>query len=199
MMEDLDESPPFMPAPAKSAQASDGSHATGEADAPAVGPRVTVTVREWVSPGVSLRKRILTGLGVALVVVVFIAIALYEQTSMLVSVIIGTVFILGFIGYLRVVAPKPFALRLDQSGVTRTDTGADPLTIAWGFIAKVREEQFKNGTSVSLAVYKRVGARGLHRAWVVYRDDIPDFDGFLHILHEALPTSAQWVQETVHE
>jgi hypothetical protein len=199
MMEDLDESPPFMPTPAKPAPQPGAPLAADEAAAPAVGPRVAVTAREWVSPGVSLRKRIFTGLGVALVVVIFIAIALYEQTSMLVSIIIGTIFILGFIGYLRVVAPKPFTLRLDQSGVTRTDKGADPLMIAWGSIAKVREEQFKNGTSVSLAVYKRVGARGLHRAWVVYRDDIPDFDGFLNTLQPALPTSAQWVQETIHE
>lgn len=195
MMEDLDESPPFMPAAAKP-EPDDPSAADAS---PSVDVRVDIAPREWVSPGVSLRKRILTGLGLVLVIALFIVIALYEQTSMLVSVIIGAIFILGFIGYLQVVAPKPFTLRLDPTGVTRIDKGADPATISWGSIAKVREEQFKKGTPVSLAVYKRVGARGLHRAWVVYRDDIPDFDGLLRTLREALPASAQWVQETIHE
>ena len=50
------------------------------------------------------------------------------------------------------------------------------MIIPWTGIAKVKEEVFKNGTSVSITVYKRVGERGLHRSWVVYRDDLPGFD-----------------------
>jgi hypothetical protein len=187
MMEDLDDSP-------ASASQPERSQAT-----PQGGPRAPVTSQEWASPGVSLRKRILTGVGVALVAALFILIALYEQTSMLVSTIIGAIFILGFIGYLRVVAPTPFTLRLDDSGVTRTDKGAAPQLIPWGSVVKVKEELFKNGVSVSVTLYKRVGERGLHRAWVVYRDDIPDFDGFVQTLSSALPESAPWLRETVHE
>ncbi len=184
MMEDLDDTP------------------TPAADAPpatSAGPRSPVTAREWVSPGVSLRKRVMTGLGVALVAGVFVLIALYEKTSMLVSTIIGVIFILGFVGYLRVVAPTPYTLRIDERGVTRADRGAEPQVIPWGGVVKVKEEVFKSGVSVSVTVYKRVGERGLHRAWVVYRDDIPDFDRFVQALSSALPESALWLRETVHE
>jgi hypothetical protein len=187
MMEDLDDSP--LPTSAKDTKPS----------ATPLGPRAAVVAREWVSPGVSLRKRIVTGIGVALVAGLFILIALYEQTSMLVSTIIGAIFILGFVGYLRVVAPTPYTLRLDDSGVTRTDRGAEPALIPWGAVAKVKEELFKSGVSVSVTIYKRVGERGLHRAWVVYRDDIPDFDGFVQTLSSALPESAPWLRETIHE
>src|SRR5579864_5076771 len=79
--------------------------------------------REWVSPGVSLRKRWLTGIGVVLASAVFFFIAHYEGATMLVSTLIGIVFIGGFIGYLRVVAPMPFTIRLDDVGISRSDRG----------------------------------------------------------------------------
>ena len=84
--------------------------------------------REWVCPGVSVRKRWLTGIGVAMASAVFFFIALWEGASMLVSTLIGIVFIGGFIGYLRVVAPTPFTIRLDAEGVTyrEVDIGGDP-------------------------------------------------------------------------
>ncbi len=167
--------------------------------APETGPRAPVTPREWVSPGVSLRKRIITGIGVALVAVIFFFIAHSEGASALVSTIIGAIFIAGFVGYLRVVAPTPFTLRLDERGVTRADRGAEPQLIPWGGVARVKEELFKSGVAVSVTVYKRVGARGLHRAWVVYRDDIPEFDAFVEAFAAALPEDHPWTRETIHE
>jgi hypothetical protein len=157
-----------------------------------------VTPREWVSPGVSLRKRIITGFGVALVVVIFFFIAHSEGASALVSTIIGAIFIAGFVGYLRVVAPTPFTLRLDERGVTRAERGAEPQFIPWAGVARVKEERFKSGVTVSVTVYKRVGARGLHRAWVIYRDDIPEFDAFIEAFAAALPEDRPWARETVH-
>lgn len=188
MMDDLDDTP----------TSAITSAPTRLGEAP-VGPRTPVTTRDWVSPGVSLRKRIVTAFGVALVIVLFVVIALYERASMWVSTVIGAVFILGFIGYLRVVAPRPFVIRLDDQGLTRTDQGAEPALIPWGSVVKVKEELFKNGTSISVAVFKRVGERGLHRAWVVYRDDIPDFDGFVRTLASAIPEGTPWLRETAHE
>ncbi len=155
--------------------------------------------REWRSPGVSVRKRILTGLGVALATAVFFLIALKEGAPAIVSTIIGVVFIGCFIWYLRIVAPTPFTIRLDAAGLTRTDDGSEPVTIPWPGIAKVKEEQFKNGTSVSLTIYKRVGERGLHRAWVVYRDDTPSFDALVTTLQDSLPHETPWIRERVHE
>jgi hypothetical protein len=155
--------------------------------------------REWASPGVSVRKRWLTGVFVALAALLFFWIALAEGASMLVSTLIGGVFIGCFVWYLTLVAPTPFTLRLDAAGVTRLERGAEPATIAWGGVAKVKEEVFKNGTSVSLTLYKRVGERGLHRAWVVYRDDLEGFDALAVALREGLPQQAPWIRETIHE
>lgn len=189
MMEDLDE-PIAQPAT---------ETANAAAMVTDIGPRAPVTPREWVSPGVSIRKRIITGIGVALVAALFIGIALSEGATAWVSTIIGAIFIAGFVGYLQVVSPAPFTLRLDERGVTRADRDAEPQLITWGGVARVKEEVFKSGVTVSVTVYKRVGAKGLHRAWVVYRDDIPQFDAFVEAFSAALPTDRPWTRETVHE
>ena len=172
-------------------QPSGHARASGQEAAPAA--------REWRSPGVSVRKRWLTGIGVALAALVFFAIAHSEGASMQVSTIIGVIFIGCFVWYLRIVAPTPFSIRLDTEGVTRTERGGEAVTIAWPSVAKVKEEVFKNGTSVSLTVYKRVGERGLHRAWVCYRDDVPRFDDLVAALGAALPEGCPWLRERVHE
>ena len=157
------------------------------------------TTLEWASPGVSLRKRILTGVGVALVAALFLFIAWYENASMLVSTLIGLVFIGCFIWYLRIVAPTPYTIRLDDNGIARTERGAEAQTIPWTSIARIKEEVFKNGTSVSFALYKRVGERNVARSFVIYRDDIPRFDEFLAAVRAHLPESVEWRRETVHE
>ena len=155
--------------------------------------------REWLCPGVPLRRKVLTGIGVAAAAVGFFALALWQGASMLVSTIIGAVFIGGFVGYLGVIAPTPFTLRLDASGITRSERGREPTTIAWERIARIKEETFKSGKSVSLAVYKRVGERGVHRAFVVYRDDVNGYDSFHAALRQDVPAGTSWQRETVHE
>jgi hypothetical protein len=154
---------------------------------------------EWISPGVSVRKRVLTGLGVAFIATLFIFIAIYESASMLVSTLIGLVFIGCFIWYLRIVAPTPYTLRLDSASITRTELGAEPQPVAWSGIARIKEEAFKNGKVVSFALYKRVGERNVARAYVVYRDDIPRFDDFLAAVRARLPEGVPWQRETIHE
>ncbi len=155
--------------------------------------------KEWVCPGVSPSKRWLTGLSIALAAALFIFIAAHQGASMWVSTVIGIVFIGCFIWYLRIVAPMPFTLRLDATGITRTERGGEPTAIPWTGMARVKEEVFSNGKPVSLAVYKRVGERGVHRAFVVYRDDIPHFDAFLAAVRAALPEGVPYQRETVHE
>lgn len=159
----------------------------------------SVAARQWASPGVSRRKRWLTGIGVALAAVIFLAIGITQGTRMLVSTLLGIVFIGGFIGYLRVVAPTPYVITLDGEALTRSDAGAEPVRIPWASIAKIKEERFPHGTPVSIAVFKRVGEHGLHRAWVAYGDDLPDFDGLVAALQSALPEDVPWLVETVHD
>jgi hypothetical protein len=178
---------------AEAAGAADFGRGTGETASEDAAPL------EWTSPGVSLRKRILTGAGIALVAALFLFIAWYERASMLVSTLIGLVFIGCFVWYLRIVAPAPYTLRLDGAGITRTERGGEPQVIAWTGIARIKEEVFKNGTSVSFALYKRVGERNVARSFVVYRDDIPRFDEYLSAARARLPEGVEWRRETVHE
>jgi hypothetical protein len=154
---------------------------------------------EWASPGVSLRKRILTGVGIALVAALFLFIAWYENASMLVSTLIGIIFIGCFIWYLRIVAPTPYTIWLDAAGISRTERDGEAQTIPWNGVARIKEEVFKNGTAVSFALYKRVGERNLARSFVIYRDDIPRFDEFLAAVRARLPEEVEWRRETVHE
>jgi len=155
--------------------------------------------RAWRSPGVSPRKRLLTGLGVAAATVVFFWIARSEGATMLVSSLLGVIFIGGFVWYLIAVAPKPFTISLDAEHLSREDAGVEPVVLPWSGIARVKEELFPNGKPCSMAVYKRVGARGVHRAWVVYGDDVEDFAALVAAVRETLPADVPWVRETVHE
>lgn len=159
----------------------------------------TIPAREWVCPGVPPRRRLITTIGVVLAAALFFFLAIWQGATMWVSTLIGIVFIGGFVGYLIVIAPKPFTLRLDDDGITRTERGGEPVSIAWDRVAKIKEERFKSGKSVSVAVFKRVGERGLHRAYVVYGDDIPDYDGFRAALRAGVPQDRPWLSETVHE
>lgn len=166
---------------------------------PAAAPAVDANARQWVCPGVPYHRRVVTGVGVLGAAVLFFMLALWQGATMLVSTIIGIVFIGGFIGYLWVVAPTPFTLTLDAEGIARAERGGAPTQIPWPNVAKIKEERFKSGKSVSLTLYKRVGERGLHRSFVVYRDDIPDFDGFLSALRAGVPAERPWLVERVHE
>jgi hypothetical protein len=173
--------------------------AAGEPAAPA-GPRQGPPgARRWVCPGVPYRRRLLTGAGVALAAALFFWLALWQGASMQVSTVIGALFIGGFVWYLRVVAPTPYTLALGAGGIEREERGGAPAAIAWPDVAKVKEERFKNGRSISVTVYKRVGARGLHRAFVVYRDDVDGFDDLVTALRDGLPADRPWLVETVHE
>jgi hypothetical protein len=164
------------------------------------GPSGTGELRsEWRSPGVSTRKRWLTGLGVALVAALFLFIARSEGASMLVSTVIGVVFIGCFVWYLVTVAPTPFSITIDSVNLIKAERGKEPVVIPWTGVAKVKEELFKNGTSVSVTVYKRVGERGLHRSWVVYRDDLPDFTTLVAAMREHVPEGSPWHSEYVHD
>jgi hypothetical protein len=177
--------------------------ATGEPEPAAplapVAPATASSARVWVCPGVPYHRRVLTGIGVVGAAALFFLLALWQGASMLVSTLIGIVFIGGFVGYLVVVAPVPFTLTVDAAGLVRAERGSAPTPIPWPNVAKIKEERFKSGKAVSLTVYKRVGERGLHRSFVVYRDDIPDFDGFRAALRAGVPDERPWLVERVHE
>ena len=192
--------PMSQPASSKPADsAAPPQHPHESAPPPAPVEPTGASARQWVSPGVSPVKRLVTGIGVALSAALLFFLAAWQGASMLVSTIIGVVFLGGFVYYLWVVAPAPFTLTVDPGGIARADRAGVPVEIAWANVAKIKEERFKSGRSVSLTVYKRVGERGLHRAFVVYRDDVPDFDGLLSAVRASVPDERPWFVETVHE
>lgn len=153
----------------------------------------------WVCPGVPYRRRVLTGLGVLVAAALFFFIAVWQGTNMLVSTLLGIVFIGGFVGYLGLVAPAPFVVTVDAAGVRRAARGGVPVDVPWPMVARVKEERFSTGKPLSLTVYKRSGERGAFRAFVIYGDDIPRFDAFLRAVRARVPQERPWLVERVHE
>ena len=193
-MDDTAQSTPTPPSTGDPARQSGTPAATPDPSDP-----TDPTAREWACPGVRPGRLLLTGAGVVFAIAVFAFVAVWQGATMWVSTLIGVVFIGGFLGYLYILAPTPFTLRLDASAITRTERGGEPTIIPWDRIAKIKEERFKSGKSVSVAVFKRVGERGLHRAYVVYGDDIPNYDSFRAALRASVPDDRPWLTETVHE
>lgn len=154
---------------------------------------------QFASPGVPTNRKVVTGIFLGVLALLTIGIALDQGASVLISTIIGALFILGFIGYLRILAPPPFCISLDSDALRREEQGMERSEIAWPNVVKVKEERFPNGLPISLAIYKRVGEKGLHRAYIVYRDDLPGFEDFLVALKQRVPSATRWNTETVHE
>jgi hypothetical protein len=142
---------------------------------------------------------VLTGLSVTLAAALFFCIALWQGANMLVSTLIGVFFIGGFIGYLRLVAPAPYTITVDATGVRRTSRGDAAMDVRWSSIARIKEERFPNGKPLSLTVYKQSGERSVFRAFVVYGDDIPRFDALLVAVRARAPRDRPWHVERVHD
>jgi hypothetical protein len=153
----------------------------------------------WTCPGVPYGRRVLTGAGVTLAAVLFFFLALWQGATMLVSTLIGAVFIGGFVGYLLLVAPAPFTLTVGADGMRRVSRGGAPVDVPWQSVARIKEERFPSGKPLSLTVYKRSGERGLFRAFVVYGDDLTHFDSFLDAVRARAPADRPWQVERVHE
>jgi hypothetical protein len=168
---------------------------TGSATSPAALQSVAV----YTSPGVTTNRKIGTAIFLALLAAFTIFVAVEQGVPALGSTIIGVLFIGGFIAYLRIVAPPPFRITFDADGLRREEQGMERIEIAWGNVVKVKEDRFPNGLAISLAIFKRVGTKGLHRAFIVYRDDLPGFDDFLADLKRRVPPETRWNIDTVHE
>lgn len=162
-------------------------------------PADSPVVEVFASPGVPTSRKIATGIFLAILGGFTLFVAAEQRASVLISTVIGAAFILGFIGYLRIIAPQPFRLSLDADRLVYQEGGADGMVIAWPNVVKVKEERFPNGLPISVTVYKRVGERGLHRAFLIWRDDLPEFEPFLKALRAHVPAETRWNVETVHE
>lgn len=164
----------------------------------------TARASVFIGPGLSPFKRLVTLLGVifllALVLWIAFSQGILQGGSAVGSTIVAVLFILGFLYYLRLIAPVPFTIRLSPEALIRENTRGEVVEVGWEQLSRVREEFFSNGKRISLAVYRQPASpEQKARAWAVYRDDVHDIDALAEALKAAIPASCVWQSETVHD
>ncbi|TMC18617.1 MAG: hypothetical protein E6J34_16695 [Chloroflexi bacterium] len=161
--------------------------------------------QEFIGPGLSRFKLLVTILGIIFIVgiVVWITIHQIQQGavgSAVGSTIAALLFILGFIIYLRIVAPVPFTITFEPEALVKRSRRGEVISIPWQELTRVKEEFFPNGKRISVIVYRKVTAPGQKaKAWAVYRDDVTDLDGLAEALKGVVPETCTWESERVHE
>jgi hypothetical protein len=160
----------------------------------------TAQEQVFVGPGLSPFKRIVTILGVLGVTAIVLWISIHQGVSTIGSTITAVVFIIGFIIYLRIVAPVPFTIHLGPEALVKRSRNGEVIALRWVDLTRIKEEFFPNGKRISITVYRKVSApEQKAKAWAVYRDDVTDLDGLAEALKRAIPETCQWQSETVHE
>lgn len=159
----------------------------------------------FIGPGLSPFKRIVTIVGIIILVGLVLWIAVYQNSTRNDATVIGSsiaaiLFIAGFVYYLGLVAPIPFTITINEEGITKRNRKGESIALTWDQITRVKEEFFPNGKRISVAVHRKVTSAGQKsRAWVVYRDDIDDIDRLAETLKNTIPATCKWDSETVHE
>ena len=154
----------------------------------------------FVGPGLSTFKRVVTYIGVLGVTSLVLWIALHEGVSAVGSTIVAIVFILGFVIYLRLVAPIPFTITLEQDALVKRSRNGEVIEVCWEELTRIKEEFFPNGKRIGITVYRKpVTPQQKPKAWAVYRDDVTDIDSLAEALKKAIPETCEWKSETVHE
>ncbi len=160
----------------------------------------TTNQQEFIGPGLSPFKRIVTILGVIGLTVLVLWIALHEGVPAIGSTIVAILFILGFILYLRIVEPVPFTISLEPEALVKRSKNGEVITIRWEDLTRVKEEFFHNGKRISVIAYRKTTTpEQKAKAWAVYRDDVTDLDGLAETLKQRIPPTCQWQSEKVHD
>jgi hypothetical protein len=154
----------------------------------------------FIGPGQSRFKTTATLLGVCGILALVLWIAIHQGASALGSTVVAILFIIGFLIYLRIVVPIPFTITLEPQALVKRSQSGEVIEVRWEDITRVKEEFFPNGTRISVSVYRKVTSlEQKAKVWSVYRDDVTDLDGLAQTLKQALPETAVWQSETVHE
>jgi hypothetical protein len=154
----------------------------------------------FVGPGLSPFKRIVTIIGVLGVTALVLWIAIYQGISAIGSTIAAIVFITGFVIYLRIIAPVPFAITLEPEALVKRSRKGEVIEVRWEDLTRVKEEFFPNGKRISVTVYRKPATpEQKAKVWAVYRDDVTDIDGLAEALKQTIPETCRWDSETVHE
>ena len=157
-------------------------------------------VQTFIGPGLSAFKRIMTLFGVLIVTTLVLWIAIHQGASAIGSTITAILFIIGFLIYLRIIAPVPFTITLEPTRLIKQSRNGEIIEIPWEEISRIKEEFFPNGKRISLTVY-RIPTEPAQKTklWAVYRDDVEDIDALATALQQAIPEACEWKSETVHE
>ena len=154
----------------------------------------------FIGPGLSPFKRLGTIFGVIVITIVVLWIAIHQGTPAIGSTIAAIALILGFVIYLRIIAPVPFTIELGTEALIKRSKNGEVIEVSWEKLTKVKEEFFPNGKRIGLTVYRQPGnPQEKAKAWAVYRDDVTDLDGLAEHLKVAIPETCQWQSETVHD
>jgi hypothetical protein len=154
----------------------------------------------FIGPGLSPFKRIVTILGVLGITAMVLWIAMYQGISAIGSTIAAIVLIMGFVIYLRIIAPVPFTIALEQEALVKRNQRGEVIEVRWEDLTRIKEEFFPNGKRISVTVYRKPATpEQKAKAWAVYRDDVTDIDGLAETLKQTIPETCRWDSETVHE
>jgi hypothetical protein len=154
----------------------------------------------FIGPGLSPFKRVVTILGVIGIIALVLWIAIHQGASAVASTIIAILFILGFVYYLRLVAPVPFTIALEPVALVKRSRNGEAIEIAWEDLTRIKEEFFPNGKRIGITAYRKPKTpEQKTKAWAVYRDDVTDIDALAAALKQAIPATCEWHSETVHE
>ncbi|HEU5382360.1 MAG TPA: hypothetical protein VFV38_43660 [Ktedonobacteraceae bacterium] len=164
----------------------------------------TAYEKVFVGPGLSPFKRVVTILGVILLLALVLWIGMYEGFlqggSAVGSTIVAILFILGFVYYLRLIAPVPFTIHLEEAALVKRSKKGEVVEIPWENLTRIKEEFFHNGKRIGITAFRKPASpQEKAKAWAVYRDDVTDIDALAQALRETIPETCEWVSETVHE
>ena len=154
----------------------------------------------FIGPGLSPFKRIVTIIGVLGITALVLWIAIHQGASAIGSTIVAILFIVGFIVYLRIIAPVPFTIEIGPEALIKRSKSGEVVAVGWEQMTRIKEEFFSNGKRISITVYRKpANPAEKTKAWAVYRDDVTDIDGLAAALRQAIPEECEWKSETVHE
>src|SRR2546428_8657696 len=104
----------------------------------------------FIGPGLSPFKRIVTIMGVLGITSLVLWIAIHEGASAIGSTIVALLFIIGFLIYLRIVAPVPFTITLEPGALVKRSRNGEVIEERWEELTRINEESFPNGNRISL-------------------------------------------------
>lgn len=164
----------------------------------------TAQAKVFIGPGLSLFKRLVTIFGVIFLLALILWIGIYQGFlqggSAIGSTIVAVLFVLGFIYYLRLIAPVPFTIELGEEMLIKRSKKGEVIEIRWENLTRIKEEFFHNGKRIGVTAFRKPSSpQEKAKAWAVYRDDVTDIDALAAALKETIPSTCEWLSETVHD